>query len=130
MRRWVAMLAVWAALLGGALPTLACTLSSSDSCCSYGSQYPCTGVSGSALDSAQGACCYVAPALTRGHTASAARTRLEPNHVSHSPDPVALVPWALAAQAPQTARGILAPLALSHRDNESLTYLRTARLRL
>ncbi|SRR6266478_229997 len=129
MRRWVAMLAVWA-LLGGALPTLACTLSSSDSCCSSGSQYPCTGVSGSALDGAQGACCYVAPALTRTPAAGAARIRLEPSHAPHSPDPAAPLLWVLAAQAPQTARGILAPLALSHRDNESLTYLRTARLRL
>jgi len=130
MRRWVAMLAVWAALLGGALPTFACMLNSSDNCCPSGSQYPCSGGSSSTLDSAEIACCNVAPALTRGHTASAARIRLEPSHAPHSPDPAAPLLWVLAAQAPQTARGILAPLALSHRDNESLTYLRTARLRL
>jgi len=130
MRRWVAMLAVWAVLLGGALPTLACTLNSSDSCCPSGSQRPCTGVSGATLDCAQSAGCNVAPALTRVHTASAARIRLEPNHVSHSADPVAVMPWVLAAQAPQQALGSVAHLVLSHRDNESLTYLRTARLRL
>src|ERR1700693_1514836 len=112
MRRWVAMLAVWAALLGGALPTLACTLNSTDGCCPSGSQYPCSGVSGSALDCAQSACCNVAPALTRAHGASAARVRLEPHNSSPSADPVALTLWVPAAQVSQPARGNLAHLAL------------------
>lgn len=130
MRRWVAMLALCATLLGGVVPTLACAFSCSDGCCPSGSQNPCSFVSVSALDCAQSNCCDAAPALTRVHAASAARIRLEPNSFLHTPVPVAVSAWVLAGPMPEATRGTALLRVLAYRDNESLTYLRTARLRL
>jgi hypothetical protein len=128
------MLVVWVGLLGMALPTLACP-GHGHACCSHDSQLPCGGNSPDndsrfPIHSISGSCCTDAPAVTGVPTAQLARTQLEPNDLSHSPQPIVVLFWVLAAQPPEWGKGLSAHVVPVYQPNASLTYLRTARLRL
>jgi hypothetical protein len=75
-------------------------------------------------------CCIDVPAVTRVAAAHAARIQFEPNNVSPSPHQLGMLLWVLAAQAPELDQARAAQLVPAYHANASLTYLRTARLRL
>ncbi len=134
MRRWMTMLVVWVSLLGMALPTFACARHG-HTCCSPDSQSACAGHSpdngrGIPLSLLGSGCCADAPAITRVPTAQIARIQLEPNDLSHAPDPLGMLLWVLAAHSPERDRGRAVHIVPLYQANASLTYLRTARLRL
>ena len=60
----------------------------------------------------------------------ASRVRLDNHRLSGSPDPIGFAAWPLVSHAFEQARARLSPVLLLYRDNASLTYLRTGRLRL
>ena len=129
MRRWVTLLVIWASLLGLAAPTIACALEKPH-CCPGGSPSPCQGSEqpGSAPEAGV-ACCSVVPESIGTAAIDAVRIRLD-IHGGTAPDPVATVGWAHPRSGAAPLRGSR-PLSLdSFREDASLTYLRTARLRI
>jgi len=56
--------------------------------------------------------------------------RPDARHVPQPSDPAALAPSMLVSRDPDGSWGTLAPSVLAYRENASLTYLQTARLRL
>ena len=131
MRRYTAILLVWASLLGGLLPSVACAFDLCSNCCPTEFSHFSQGArpSAAAVSSAE-ACCAVAPArplMVSGRDGSA---RPDPRHILQSSDPAALVPSILVSRDSDRSGGTLAPSVLAFRKNASLTYLHTARLRL
>lgn len=129
-RRWMAMLVLWAALFGLALPAAACTSALSAHCCPSGSGQHCPGFPLYAKADSANTCCTVAPALSRIASTSADRARHAVHAASGSLDPVALPAWTLLDQALRPAAGPIRSLASSYWHDASLTYLHTARLRI
>lgn len=132
IRRLTALLVMMVVLLQVGAPALACAMgASSGNCCpTNGSSAPCIpdGLTSYAASSAM-QCCAVAPASRSFDSVSATRSHAPDVHGSGSLDSIVLAVWITA----QSSRDI--PLAFdstddSHYENASLTYLRTARLRL
>jgi hypothetical protein len=125
IRRWASLLTVWASLLGIAAPALACALSAP--CCAA----ICQGCepAGPSIH-VDVTCCTVAPLSPRVSSMDASRVRLDNHRVSGSPDPIGVAVWPLTSHAFEQARARLLPVLLLYRNNASLTYLRTGRLRL
>jgi hypothetical protein len=124
------MLVVWAALIGLALPATACTSNLSADCCPSASGQHCLGVPTHAKADTANTCCTFAPALARIAATSVDRARHRVHAVSGSPDPVVLPAWTLLHQALRPDSGPIQSLASSYWHDASLTYLRTARLRV
>lgn len=124
------MLVVWAALIGLALPAAACTSSLAADCCPSGSGQHCPGVPMHAKADSANTCCAFAPTLSRIASTSVDRARHGVHAASGSLDPVALPAWTLLDQALRPAAGPIRSLASSYWHDASLTYLRTARLRI
>lgn len=123
------MLVVWAGLLGLALPALACASPGHD-CCPHDSQSPCGGNHPSAPVQSGNACCTDAPAVTRVPTAQAIRVRLAPNDFAHLPPAFGTPACAwVTSQSQRVPRRSIHTVSVYYPD-ASLTYLRTARLRL
>jgi len=128
-RRLVVMLVVGVGLLGVIQPTLACATASD--CCPTGSPSPCDGgrAGDGAFSDVDLTCCTAH--LGSGAAVSIDRTRgrFALAHSQGSPDPVFL----LASIPPRQPVfvGPAVPESVSYYlSNASLTYLRTARLRL
>ena len=127
IRRLIASLVLVACLLGIVQPALACANSASRTdCCPAGS--PAGAGERMRLASASIEayhCC--APGVTVTPSVSAVRTRTAQGHASASPtatDLPAVVPVTQHFAVPTP------PASIAYRASESLTYLRTARLRL
>jgi len=126
MRRVMAVLVVWVGLFGVISPTIACPLPALPDCCPSGSGSPCQGHE----SGTSGACCAVVPASAAASTADTHRVRLESHGSPGSPDPVIVGPWVTASQVSPSLFPHVAWRTSCHYSNASLTYLRTARLRL
>jgi hypothetical protein len=128
-RRLLAMLVVGVGLLGIIQPALA--RATARDCCPSGSPSPCDGVcAGDAAFSDVGQPCCAAH-LGSGPAVSIERTRVRfaLAHSQGSPDPVFLL-TSIQMQHPAFVRPAVPKSASSYLNNASLTYLRTARLRL
>src|ERR1700730_7603313 len=131
MRRYTAILLVWASLLGGLLPAVACAFDLCSNCCPTGFSHFSQGARPSAAPvSTAEACCAVAPAQPLMVSARDGSARPDLRHILQSSDPAALVPWILVARDSDRPWGTPAPSVLAFRENASLTYLHTARLRV
>jgi hypothetical protein len=131
MRRYTTILFVWAGLLGGLLPTVACAFDLCSNCCPTDFSHFGQGAPPSAAPASSAeACCVVAPAHPVMVSAADGPGRSDLRHVSQPSDPTALAPSVLVSRDPDRSRGTLAPTVLAFRENASLTYLYTARLRL
>ena len=129
IRRWASLLVIWASLLGVAAPTIACAIKTQD-CCPVGSPSPCQEADSSGVGVlASITCCSATPAANSLAIADSVRVRLK-IHVPSSPDPVVSTAWVPSIHLTALARGSPPPLLISFRENDSLTYLRTARLRI
>jgi hypothetical protein len=124
------MLVVWAALIGLALPAVACTASSSLDCCPTGSAQHCPGVPTPTKADSANTCCTFAPALARIAAVPVDRVRQKAHAPSDLPDLIARVAWTQSDQTWRPAAGPIQSLASSYWHDASLTYLRTARLRI
>ena len=131
MRRYTAILVVWASLLGGLLPTVACAFDLCSNCCPAEFSHFSQGARPNAAPvSSVEACCALAPAQPVMVSAADGPGRHDLRHVPPPSDPGALAPSMLISRAPDRSCGTLAPSVLAYRENASLTYLHTARLRL
>jgi hypothetical protein len=129
IRRWASLLVIWASLLGVVAPTPACALQMPD-CCPAGSTTPCQNGDQPGLDrQANMACCDAAPVASGLAIAAASSVCLE-IHVPNSPDPAVPAAWAYRIHLTAMARASPPPLLISYRENSSLIYLRTVRLRI
>src|SRR6267378_368129 len=131
MQRYTAILVVWASLLGGLLPSVACAFDLCSNCCptdfsQFGRGAP---PSAAPVTSAE-ACCAVAPAQPVMVSAADGPGRPDARHVPRPSDPGAHTPSMLVSCDPERWWGTRAPSVLAYRENASLTYLHTARLRL
>jgi hypothetical protein len=118
-------LTIWLCLLGMIQPALACA-PVPDGCCPQGT--PARGIEHATIPAASATddCCCARQVLTSS-VRVAAQPRKAPDQSSSPPASPGAPAGALIAQLPNEA----APLAhADYRGNESLTYLRTARLRL
>jgi hypothetical protein len=131
MRRYTAIFIVWAGLLGGLLPSVACAFALCSNCCptEFSRSHPGTALSAASVSSAE-ACCAVAPAQPVMVSAADGPGRADLRHVPQPPDPAALAPSMLVSCDPDRSWGTLALSVLAYQENASLTYLHTARLRL
>jgi hypothetical protein len=128
-RRLVVMLVLGVGPLGVIQPTLACA--TARDCCPTGSPLPCDGgrTDDSAFSDIGLPCC--AAHLESGAAVSIDRTRdrLALSHSKGSPDPAVLIASFPIRHAAFV--GLAVPESVSsYLNNASLTYLRTARLRL
>jgi len=127
-RRLVVMLVVGVGLLGMVQPALACA--TARDCCPTGSPSPCDGGrAGDAAFTVDLPCC--AAHIGSGPAVSIDRTRVRCaiGHSQGSPDPVFLLP-SIPIRQPTFVGPAIPESVSSYLNNASLTYLRTARLRL
>jgi hypothetical protein len=127
-RRLIAALVVVASLLGIVEPAIACaTCVSRTDCCLAGSPSGCSESGQQAASCTQAiGCCGLSTAVASSVLAIKART--SQGHVSASSAAIALPIMAGLGQQPAQPRTLAA--RIPDPINESLTYLRTARLRL
>jgi hypothetical protein len=128
IRRLIASLVVVASLLGIVQPAIACAncVSRTD-CCPAGSSsgFSETGDQAAPCTEASGRCAFstiVAPSVL------AVKARSTQGHVSAFPAAIALPAMVGLGQQPEQQRVL--PARVPDHVNDSLTYLRTARLRL
>lgn len=127
-RRLIALLVIWVGLLGAAYPVLACAanMQPAGGCCPGGTDTPCDEqppATGAAV------CCVAAPAPAQAAVLDAFRSGTLIEHDVGAPDATG-PPGPPHAAVSHAACRQLVPLAVPPRDDLSLTYLRTARLRL
>jgi len=131
IRRLSALLIVWMGLLGAAHPALACaTDMPANDCCPPGSNIPCDHSAPAPSPAPDGAiCCVAAPAPIEA--AASDRVRGSALVPQDSGSPEAIAQTSPLDLVPRPAyRHAVPPLAAPRVDDHSLTYLRTARLRL
>ena len=68
--------------------------------------------------------------MARAVSMDASRIRLDNHRIFGSPDPIGFAAWPRVSHAFEQARVHLSPVLFLYRDSDSLTYLRTGRLRL
>lgn len=129
IRRWASLLVICASLLGLAAPTFACALKTHD-CCPGGLPAPCSSGDHAGVP-AQAAtdCCSVAPPTSGLTMVDAGRPQLHLVGVGSS-EPVIHPRWLQISQIATRARAGPPRFLVSYREDASLTYLRTARLRI
>jgi hypothetical protein len=125
--RWMASLVLWVGVLGIASPALACATvaPAHRDCCPDGAPSPCGGGQPGKL-----ACCVTAPTPAPAAAVSVSTQQKVQDRTTGTPDPVLLVTW---LQTLATAPGVLepfAPHASPPRNEATLIYLQTRRLRL
>ena len=129
LRQLTAVLLVWVSLLGTTTAALACDTPKAD-CCPPNSRTPCNDPRPSFQLIAPATCCAVAPVQSRNLAVESERSARERDQSSGSPDLVAIAAW--VALGPEASTNSIAdpPAAAAPRTDGTLTYLRTARLRL
>jgi hypothetical protein len=131
-RRFTTWLVIWIALLGTAMPVLACAAGDwGDGCCPATTNAPCAGGSSEvAWQTTVASCCSAAPTSAQGVSVRPGRDANASVQPSGSPEPFVAASWPTVgsgvATAPLTPRFAIPP----HRADAALTYLRTGRLRL
>lgn len=127
MRRFAVMLIAWASFLGGVLPSVACAFDICGGCCpaqpSDPAQHTGSGIPGCSTD----APCAVS--LTPAISASVHAHHVRSEFPFQPPEPPALASGPRFADAFEVPRLLPRPVATAA-ETASLTYLRTARLRL
>ena len=131
-RRLIALLVISVGLLSTALPAIACAVAARHgNCCPTDGSSPCARVAMDiALRPAFAGCCVVSPPSTPSLAPVSGGSGPERAHHSGSPDPLVTSLRMISAQQIVSAHSILPALRRSPRNDASLTYLLTARLRL
>ena len=131
-RRLIALLVVFASLLATSLPAIACEAAARHGeCCPTNVPSPC-----SHADMAIGLrptvafCCDANPISATGVAAASSGINAERAQSSGSPEPLASSSLAVFSQRGDSAHSILSSASRALRNDASLTYLLTARLRL
>ena len=127
-RQLTAILLVWASLLGTSTAALTCATPAD--CCPPNSRTPCNYPEPSFQVTAPAICCTVAPAQSRNLAVATERSAPERDQSSGSPDLVVVAAWLALGPEASTRRIADPPAAAAPRTDGTLTYLRTARLRL
>lgn len=129
MRVPAVFLALWLALLAGAAPAVACAAAGGGDCCPDRGPVPCPEVESGILGTTT-ACCVSVPAPAQATSYSATRVDSQ-KPMQFGPSDITLIPALPVALALPDARPskLLLTTAWPHRD-DTLTYLRTRRLRL
>src|SRR5262245_30353784 len=126
MRRFLALLMVWAGLLGAVAPALAC-VTAADDCCPANAPSGCTPVY-EQLGCGLSVCCVTAPAPAQMVAAEPGRELQQSDR--GSADPVGLTAsFASSLDSPRADR-LAVPVLSAQLTDASLTYLHTGRLRL
>src|SRR5882757_10015283 len=113
MRRYTAIFVVWASLLGGLLPSVACAFDLCSNCCPTDfSQFGQGAPASTAPVSSAEACCAVAPAQPVMVSAADGSGRPDPRHAPQASDPAALAPSMLVSRDPDRSWRSLAPSVL------------------
>jgi hypothetical protein len=123
LRRITILLVVCFGLLSIVAPALTCAAAASQGdCCPDGQPSPC--------DRAENAACCNATPISNGRAlATASHVRLE-IQVPSTPQPAEPAAWACRVRLTGLTHAAQTPPLISYRENDSSTYLRTARLRI
>lgn len=130
MRRFLALLVLWAGLLGAGSPAFACaTAAAAGDCCPPGAPTGCTQIY-EQLDIEAIICCVTVAAPSQAVTAEPGRQAQAAQREHGSADPIALsAPSRSLQDLRSTTRLAASHVSAAHTD-ASLTYLHTGRLRL
>jgi hypothetical protein len=129
MRRLIALLVLWTALLGVGSPAFACATAAAGDCCPPGALTGCSQTYEQS-DVVATICCITAPAPSQVVSVEAGRERQVLQLDRGSPDPIVIVSKSATLSEFQQRTHFTAPLVSSASTDASLTYLRTGRLRL
>jgi hypothetical protein len=130
MRRFIAVLVLWAGLIGAASPAFACaTAAAAGDCCPPGAPSGCTQVY-EQLDIEATVCCITAAAPSQIVSAERGRELQAVQDDCRSVDPIATVSAVCPFTDPRSSPCFGALNVSSARTDASLTYLVTGRLRL
>jgi hypothetical protein len=131
MRRIVALIVLWAGLLGAATPVFACTSSGANGdCCPPGAPAGC-GQTPEQFDLAATTCCLTGSAPSPMVSTELGREQQIVQHDGGSADPIAIVSALISRPRDATlSSGFAATTPRPIAADLSLTYLHTGRLRL
>jgi hypothetical protein len=130
MRRLIALLVLWTALLGAGSPAFACvTAAAAGDCCPPGAPSGCSQTY-EQLDVVATICCITAPAPSQMVSVESGRERHVLQLDRGSPDPIVVVSKSDTLSEFQQRSHFTTPLVSSASTDASLTYLHTGRLRL